>query len=489
MEQVFTYSFPGNALGAVKREFVEVYGSSSQRYLTVSVFHQNGMTTTVNDRETELHRLYSNITAVNKDIAASISTGLIVKADTKKFTHLMAGDWESAGYAGPSEAVQGLLCILAETTECDSEAMDAEFCKSGLYADHGPEHANWVEKWERLGSKEILKAIDYFKDKTSLTLGEFMRPAVKGTPFDFIFAPLDGELDGWFPRGDISIVGGSSGSAKSTKTFDMLRRQRDGETVHGHKTYGLSFIVCMIDRGEFANIRTLTRMKIDPNTFPLRPINATGLKSMIRELKEAIEAETVLPAVVFLEGADMILDDAGKMNLVAPLMDELRRLARHYHLAIVLSVGAPKMKVKDRYTLQRDTLFGSVAWGRKCETVITLQFPDGDDTSIHRRMSVQLRNAPSESFDLIFKNGLLEEVPKTIPSVQKTDLNTWVFSQTGWFAVQEAMAGADMSRNPVTTRLNALAASDLLESKKADGKNKNVYRVRKKVTVEVGGQQ
>ncbi len=480
--------------GGKKRPFIEIYGGESAKYFTVTGDHISGTPETINERTEQITQIFSTIDSVDTKIKSSVkalANGLLIaKGNKLKFDALMKGDWQAAGCKGVSEGVQSLLCLLAEKTNCNAEQMDAQFRQSGMYS------GKWTDddKWGRLGESEIATAIKFTlslnDNPHDFGFGEFIRPAVKGTAFDFVFAPLDGCYDGWFPRGDTSVIAGSSGSAKTTRMFDMLRRQRDGETVHGHKTFSLPFLVCMADRGEMANERTLARMKINKNTFPLEHITATSLKVVLREIKDKIEAEHILPVIVFVEGADMLLEDASKMNLVAPFINALNKIARHYHIAFVLSIGAPKTKPKDKYVSQRASIFGSVAWGRMTETIITMETPNDDDTSDLRDMTVLLRQGSAERFHLKFnEHGQLEEIPPTIQTVDGSDLNQWVFNQAEWFTVNDAVKATSLHKNTVKPKLEALHLSGFIDRKPSGTKNQIIYRRKQGVIVSVGGKQ
>ena len=98
----------------------------------------------------------------------------------------------------------------------------------------------------------------------------------------------------------------------------------------------------------------------------------------------------------------MLVDDANKKSVVSPFMAALQKIAEHYHIAIIGSVGAPKTKAGEGYVAKRDNISGTEAWSRLSETVVLLQYPNGKDTSIERELSVLPRNAASESFALVF---------------------------------------------------------------------------------------
>jgi hypothetical protein len=100
--------------------------------------------------------------------------------------------------------------------------------------------------------------------------------------------------------------------------------------------------------------------------------------------------------VVFIEGADLLVEDPCKSQIVMPFVVGLRRIAEHYSLAIILSVGAPKSRPQDQYALKRDQVFGSQAWARMADTVLVLNIT-GDGTDATRDLVVLHRNAAAGS--------------------------------------------------------------------------------------------
>ncbi len=98
--------------------------------------------------------------------------------------------------------------------------------------------------------------------------------------------------------------------------------------------------------------RTLKRLRIDPDRLPHQLI---GYGDKVRAVTEAIEAASPMPAVVFIEGIDLLKGDSGKGQNVEALLSRLYRVADHYHVAIIGSTGCPKMKPKDTYTSQRES--------------------------------------------------------------------------------------------------------------------------------------
>jgi hypothetical protein len=124
----------------------------------------------------------------------------------------------------------------------------------------------------------------------------------------------------------------------------------------------------------------------------------------------------------FVEGLDMWMEDSSKMAVVAQSLDDLQRLATRRNVAVIASVGSAKQKTaKGKVTEQyhgRDTLFGSVAWGRKTETIVLISKTDEDDDNSPRQYSVLPRNGSSERFWMDFKDGELRMVPRPEPRIE-----------------------------------------------------------------------
>ncbi len=246
---------------------------------------------------------------------------------------------------------------------------------------------------------------------------EFHTPALPDEEGDYVIAPKPGEDDGWFPLGDISLVGGASGTGKTTWIFELLHKQKQGYEVLGHKTFKRLFQVLAYDRGKNAFKRTMKRLNLLASDIPNTPLPLAFGTAAVQGIIDQIEKMTPTPSIIFIEGLDMLLDDANKKAVVAPFMRHLQDVAAHFHIALIGSVGAPKSKRGEDYAAKRDKLSGSEAWGRNCETVCVLEFSAEDDgTAPQRELTILPRNAPAEKFTLQFEGGRLVPVqPSAAP--------------------------------------------------------------------------
>lgn len=235
------------------------------------------------------------------------------------------------------------------------------------------------------------------------------------TNFDYTICASEGQFDGWFPLGSPSLIGGSSGSGKTTFMLDLCDKQKNKSLFYGHETFGRKYLVLMLDRGKGSHERTMRRMGFKENQIPIKFLSACVDGDASQQIIRRIEEEEPVPELVFVEGMDMLVSDPNALEVVMPFMHEMQKIAEHFHLALVGSVGAPKTKPKEGYVAKRDTIFGSAVWSRMSETVVTMQYPNGDDTESRRIICVLPRNAKSERFDTEFQHGKL--IISTIPII------------------------------------------------------------------------
>ena len=233
------------------------------------------------------------------------------------------------------------------------------------------------------------------------------------TAFDYVLQAVDGQFDGWFPLGSPSLVGGSSGSGKTTFMLDLCVAQALRAPFYHHATFGRPYLVLMLDRGADSHTRTMRRLGFNMEQVPIKFLKAAVDGEASQQIIDMIEQTTPTPEVVFIEGIDMLVSDPNSLDIVMPFMHEIQQIATHFHVAIIGSCGAPKTKPKEGYAAKRDTIFGSAVWSRMSETIITMQYPAGDDTADQREISILPRNAKAEHFTAEFEDGKLAPVPPT----------------------------------------------------------------------------
>jgi hypothetical protein len=302
----------------------------------------------------------------------------------------------------------------------------------------------------------------------------FAKRAVTGGAGQCVLQPLLlRPFSGWFARGAVHLAAGSSGAGKTTLILDLLRTQARGGRYLGHASGQLDFLVLFADRGAVSNAETLARMRIDPHTIPIDhlPPTANG-EEAVRAILTAIERQPELPAVVFVEGADLLVEDPNKSPIVTAFVVGLRQIAEHYAIAIVLSVGSPKARPHEQYALKRDQVYGSQAWSRLANTVLVLSVT-GDGTVATRDLVVLHRNAAAETFHLAFVDGLLVETETsqaTEPNMIEWMRDAETFTQRQFrtaFALSGTRAGAV---------LDGFVAAGTLRAKEKNDRTLYIYR-------------
>ena len=282
---------------------------------------------------------------------------LIVKNKDKRFKALWLGD--SSAYDGDeSKADCALMGELARLTKNNAAQMEKFFGLSGL-----GQRDKWRDRedYRQRTIKKVLIVTSADKPVPTAAI-EFHTPARPDPDGEYVVAPAEHQEDGWFPLGDISLIGGASGTGKTTWIFEMLHKQKQGYPVLEHRTFGRVFQVLAYDRGRNAFTRTMRRLNLLPSDIPTTALPLAFGTEAVQTIINEIEKMNPIPAVIFIEGLDMLIDDANKKSVVSPFMRQLQETAAHFHIALICSVGAPKTKRGEDYAAKRDKLSGSEAW-------------------------------------------------------------------------------------------------------------------------------
>jgi hypothetical protein len=384
---------------------VEVKGSGY--YHTFTGRHLSKTPHEVLDRQAQLDALCKRVLAVPKG-----GITLAVAGDEEaRFKKLWAGDM-SDYQDNHSVADMALVSILARRFDNNPFKIDEEMCKSGLYR----------PKWDRLDYKwgTIAKVI---KDEP-VPVFDTEEPMTDDGIDEYVVNALTKEHEGWFPRGELSIVGGVSGSGKTYWTMVLLEKVRRGSEVWGHTTTARDYRVLMNDRGPKAMRRTLDKLGLSAEAKAriIRLTSAQQVRDPAEVLEAAIEANPGAE-IWFIEGLDMWVKESMKMNILAPILDALQRLAARRNIAIIASVGSSKEKTAEGKETERyhgrDVLFGSVVWGRKAETIVLISKTDPDNENCPRQYSVLVRNGWGERFWMDFHDGELHMVAQPEPKERK----------------------------------------------------------------------
>jgi hypothetical protein len=261
--------------------------------------------------------------------------------------------------------------------------------------------------------------------------------------FKFVLGPREGEIRaaGAFPWAGISLIAGGSGACKSTWGYDMLEKQMKREPVLGRPTFGLKPLVIMHDRDELSLTRTFDRMRIKNAAFPFVTLSEDEENEPIDAiLKKYIEKYRA--QLVFVEGLDLwIGGELNKAERVAPLLNQIKRVARHYCVPIIGTVGTPKMKPREQYSQLRDRVIGTQAWSRKSETIVVLAVHVEDDKKGARKgdrdLHILTRDGEEQRELLRFGNTGRLEVAQPVPVVSDVEEKTGSEQLAAWLDSQK----------------------------------------------------
>jgi putative DNA primase/helicase len=359
-------------------------------YFTFSGRHLSKTPSELMDRQEQVLALYDR---VSKIANPRRNTGLNVSippSEEERFQKLMAGDM--GAYNDDHSTADFALCILlAKKHACNAFKIDAEFRTSGLYR----------EKWERDDYREntITRAVTAVAKDAPVIFAHPEDEAIEDdSETEFLVESLEGPgNDGWFPKGELSLIGAPSGVGKTSWAMPMLEKIRHAQDVWGHKvSKPRDYRVLLHDRSKKAMRRTARALHMSDEA--MERVIRLSAEQQKREPAEILQAAIdACPGVEvwFIEGLDLWIPDMNKMNVVAPIVDSLQRIATRSNVAVLATVGAPKQKGKDRY-YGRDALFGSAALARKVETVVLMSLFNEEDPNSVRRCWVLPRAGRAE---------------------------------------------------------------------------------------------
>jgi AAA domain len=358
-------------------------------YFTFSGRHLSKTPGELVDRQAQVTALYERVSKITSNKTAGL-TATIPLGEEERFQKLMAGDM-SVYNEDHSTADFALCILLAKKHACNAFKIDTEFRKSGLYR----------EKWDRDDYREntITRAIMAVAKETPVILADPEdEPIEEDSETEFLVESLAGPgNDGWFPKGELSLIGAPSGVGKTSWAMPLLEKIRLGQDVWGHKaSKPRDYRVLLHDRSKKAMRRTARALHMSEDAMErIIRLTTEQQKRQPAEILQACISECPGVEVWFIEGLDLWIPDMNKMNVVAPIVDSLQRIATRSNVALIATVGAPKQKGKDRY-FGRDGLFGSAALARKVETVVLMGLHNEEDPNSVRRCWVLPRAGRAE---------------------------------------------------------------------------------------------
>ena len=154
--------------------------------------------------------------------------------------------------------------------------------------------------------------------------------------------------EGWFPKGEVSLIGGSSGAGKTSWAMPLFEKIRKGADIFGHTSKPRDYRVLLHDRSKKAMQRTVKSLGLSTEAID-RVIRLSTSSNRVRPLRFLQAAMDREPGVEcwFIEGLDLWITDPNKMEVVCPVIDGLQRIATQRDVAVLATVGSPKQRGKD----------------------------------------------------------------------------------------------------------------------------------------------
>jgi hypothetical protein len=402
-------------------------------YFTLTERHLHKTPLDLMPRQEQINALCKQVASIAQSKPHLVISG----NEEERFSKLWAGDMSDYD-DNHSRADLALCCILARRFNNDVWKIHDEFCKSKLYR----------EKWERSDyrSATILKAV---KGEPIFDTEEEV-PIEDDGPDEYLVEALPEPMsEGWFPKGEVSLIGGSSGAGKTSWAMPLLEKIRKGESVFGHATKPRDYRILLHDRSKKGTRRTVRALGLPPEAIQrLIRLKATQQSRPPAEILEAAIEQQPGVEAWFIEGLDMWIPEMHKMESVSPILDGLQRVATQHNIAILATVGSPKQRGKDNKYSGRDTLFGSSALARKAETVVLMQLHDEDDSNSVRVCTVLPRNGRAEKlyFEWQSKGLCLTTKPEELPentALYRMGLNVLAKYKPGEQVVYSAELGPE----------------------------------------------
>lgn len=227
-----------------------------------------------------------------------------------------------------------------------------------------------------------------------------------GDSFEFL-------IDGILPANEVHLFGGSSGSGKTTFTFQVfLAEWQDGNPIFGHESHPVPYIYVSLDRSRSSVTRTLERLGLADIITRVVCQEEIPEESLTVEsvIKDALVAHPDAKLII-IEGFQLLAGEKGNgYTHVGKVLKKAARICSQRQITIIGVCHSPKMKIDEGFQHPRETIMGSASWGAYSDTIITLSLNELTGIiSVH----VMPRNAKSEKHEMRFGlNGVLESVVK-----------------------------------------------------------------------------
>jgi hypothetical protein len=236
---------------------------------------------------------------------------------------------------------------------------------------------------------------------------ELAAPAVDGGSFQYLLGPRSNDKHGVFGTRRVNAIFGASAAGKTTIALQMLEAQAARKTFLGREGAGWPYLVIWQDRGKADLEEQLHNLGLVgvPKEFHV-VTEAERDMGPAKAIEQIFLSREERPRVVFVEGVDLWLEDACDSKDISNQIHQVRSVAEHYDLSLIVSLGAPKAKAKEGYVAARDRIIGSSTWGRVLSTLIEVKLQEDTD---RRLVSILPRADKNQTVQMEMVDGRLVE--------------------------------------------------------------------------------
>jgi hypothetical protein len=294
-------------------------------------------------------------------------------------------------------------------------------------------------------------------------------------------------IDGILPAGEAHLIGGASGSGKTTWIFqNFLAEWQEGSPVFDHDSFPVPYVYISLDRSRSSVTRTLQRLRLLEKITRVicldeMPEDCLDLESVLKfALKKFPDSRLVI-----IEGfALMSGDKTNGYTAVGKLMRKAARLCAKNKLTIIGVCHAPKMKADEQFQHSRELLLGSVSWAAYSDTIVVLNM---DEASGIISVKVMPRNAAMETHDmrfgaggrlemtvkgskLSFLSGKIQRLPAGRP-VTRTEIHQWATAHQIGIRTADDAIKLNLENGILTPHERGFYERSLLSSPVSDPEN------------------
>jgi hypothetical protein len=216
-------------------------------------------------------------------------------------------------------------------------------------------------------------------------------------------------IEGILARDRLHLIAGPSGAGKTTLQGQMIESISLGIPFLGHPTVTVPMLYITADRTRAEHLETCQRIGIDMDKMGVR-IVTTDDYATLPLLYEILDKHAKEGYLVFVEPLPFFLVNAqnqpGNINdpvQVARFLSSVKRRCSQGKYTILGSCHGTKSKENNNYSLMREKIAGTSAWGAYTATNIYVEPQDPTDPeSPFRTVHWLLRNSRSFSTQFQF---------------------------------------------------------------------------------------